>query len=81
MERVLLLVPNRGQQCEYNNINVHDGYVRLWMEVPYPTVALYEILHETLFHCQNTPHNQPPSPFVKSTVVKNIENDIGTQTN
>jgi hypothetical protein len=46
-------------------------------------VALYEILCETLSRRQKHPTNTPNSqqPFVTSTMVENIEYDIGAIAN
>jgi hypothetical protein len=79
MERVPLDVPNGGQQCKYDDINVHDVVMS---EIPWLRAVvdgkslLYEclILIPTLnpfSSPKHTPQPPPKQPFVTSTMVEN----------
>jgi hypothetical protein len=51
----------------------YHGYARLWMEVPYPTVAYINSYVIPFLDPFSLPKQHPQPPFVTSTMVENIE--------
>ena len=92
MEQVPLDMRNGGRWCEYNDINDHDFVMS---EIPwFCTVVDGSTLPNGSFvyiksyvkpfliaKTHPTPTNTPQQPFVTSTMVENIEYDIGAQAN
>ncbi len=88
MEWVLLDVPNGGQQCKYQDINVHDVVMS---ELPWLHGCGWKYLTPRLLHMKSyvkpflvvKTHltTTPQPPFVPSMMVKNIEYDIEAPAN